>query len=48
MNTEALEGDETMYPEPDARIIVAVLPPTPMLSTLKVTVAELEPAGIVT
>ena len=48
MNTDALEGDETVWPEPDVRTIVAVLPPSPILTTLKVTVAELAPAGIVT
>ncbi len=47
MKTEALVGDDKMYPEPEFKVMVAVLPVTPILMTVKVTVAELAPAGMV-
>ena len=47
MKTEALVGDDKMYPAPEFKVMVAVLPVTPILVTVKVTVAELAPAGMV-
>ena len=46
MKTEALVGDDKMYPAPEFRVMVAVLPVSPILVTVKVTVAEFAPAGL--
>jgi len=47
MNTEAVFGDDKVYPAPELRVIVAVLPLRPILFTVNVIVAEVPPAGIV-
>ena len=43
METEALAGNDRVYPEPEVRIKVAVLLHIPALKALNVTVAELPP-----
>jgi len=46
MNTEALVGDDRVYPAPEFKVIVAVLPDCPIFFIVNVTVAELAPAGM--
>jgi len=47
MKTGAEFGDDKVYPVPEFRVIVAVLPDSPIFCTVSVTVAEVAPAGIV-
>ena len=47
IETDARVDEDKEYPAPDWRLIVAVLPRLPTVSSVRVTVAVLAPLGIV-